>query len=142
MAKDVKKIHPRHRLFLAEYIRNGLNGTEAYKTVYKVENSSTANANSWRLLRNPIIQEELTRLLGEEMRGFGTKEYLSKRLHALSSDSKRDADKIRALELIAKIEGLLSDKGDTNINLHQKIDTKDIREKLRSRKDSVTNTLE
>lgn len=142
MAKDVKKIHPRHRLFLAEYIRNGLNGTEAYKTVYKVENSSTANANSWRLLRNPIIQEELTRLLGEEMRGFGTKEYLSKRLHALSSDSKRDADKIRALELIAKIEGLLSDKSETNVNIAQKIDTNELRKKLNTRKDNVINNLQ
>ena len=61
-----------HRAFAAEYVRNGYNATEAYRTVYRVENDGTARSNSNRLLTKAdvldMVDEEQAKVLrGREL---------------------------------------------------------------------------
>jgi len=43
--------------FCAEYVANGYNGAAAYKVAYTEDNEDTCKANSWKMLRQPHIQE-------------------------------------------------------------------------------------
>ena len=47
----------KHELFCLEYLSNGLNATQAYKTVYKIKNIKSAETLSSKLLRNVKVEE-------------------------------------------------------------------------------------
>lgn len=49
------KLNERHKLFVEEYLSNGLNGTQAYMKVYGTK-ENTANVNSSKLLSNANIK--------------------------------------------------------------------------------------
>lgn len=56
MAKE-KGLTPKQKAFADEYLTD-LNGTRAYKAVYKnVKSDATASTNAWRLLRNAKVKE-------------------------------------------------------------------------------------
>lgn len=53
----MKKINEKHKLFVEEYLNNGLNGTQAYLAVYKnVTKEETARANASRLLAKANVK--------------------------------------------------------------------------------------
>lgn len=140
----MEKISEKHRLFVEEYLNNGLNGTQAYLTVYKsVKKEETARVNASRLLTNAnvkalleekqaktikkleITREDILRrlnsrsLLMEEIQILASKETLTEaeeeRLQRLSFVIKA-SDANKSDEMIAKMLGFNEpDKLDVNI---------------------------
>jgi len=58
------KVSERHRQFIAEYLRNGCNGTQAYMKIYNNKNSNSSQVSSGELLKKPHIIEEIKRQQG------------------------------------------------------------------------------
>lgn len=50
----------RHKMFADEYLRNGLNGTQAYKSIYKGVTEASARSTAPTLLANPSIKTYIT----------------------------------------------------------------------------------
>ncbi len=123
-----------HQKF-AEGIASGLNQTEAYAAAYPRASAATARANGSDLLTNTDIVAEIARLRGEGQKAVGsTVLTLAEKLDILAgiarskpADASHDnglcelrmskagpfyafPDKLRALELHAKLSGELSDK--------------------------------
>jgi phage terminase small subunit len=62
MAKRlVRKIEPKHREFIKEYMQNGYNGTQAYRKIFPRSSYESARSSASDLLTNPNIQEELAK---------------------------------------------------------------------------------
>ena len=56
------KINPRHKAFCDEYLKNGMNATQAYMSVYKsVTKELTARTNGSKLLTNTNIKEYIAK---------------------------------------------------------------------------------
>lgn len=76
MAKG-KELTPKQKAFADEYLTD-LNGTRAYKAVYKnVRSDATASTNAWRLLRNAKV-----------------KEYIAERMKKIQSEKTADLEEV------------------------------------------------
>jgi phage terminase small subunit len=100
-------MNPRHKSFCDEYLSNGLNGTQAYKKVYKV-NDKVAEASASRLLLNVKVKEyiqEQQDLISQRLEI--KKEDLIKDLIDIKNNNKEDAPPfaIKAIEVINKMLG-------------------------------------
>jgi phage terminase small subunit len=97
----------KHKAFCDEYLANGLNATQAYKTIYKVSDK-VAGASGPRLMENVRIKEYLQQE-GEKtaQRLNITKEELLNDLVDIKNNNKgiRDATAMKAIELISKMSG-------------------------------------
>ena len=97
----------KHKAFCDEYLSNGLNATQAYKSVYKTTDK-VAESSSCRLLRNDKIREYLQEQ-GESTaeRLQITKEELLNDLVDIKNNNKgiRDVTAMKAIELISKMSG-------------------------------------
>jgi phage terminase small subunit len=97
----------KHKAFCDEYLSNGLNATQAYKSVYKV-NDKVAGASGVRLLENARVKEYL-QIEGEKtaQKLQITKEELLIDLVDIKNNNKgvRDAISMKAIELISKMSG-------------------------------------
>jgi phage terminase small subunit len=97
----------KHKSFCDEYLSNGLNATQAYKSIYKVSDK-VAGASGPRLLDNVRIKEYLQQE-GEKtaQRLQITKEELLNDLVEIKNNNKgvRDATAMKAIELISKMSG-------------------------------------
>lgn len=101
------KLSDKHKLFCDEYLANGMNATQAYKSVYKVTDK-VAGASGVRLLENVKIKEYLQQE-GEKTaeRLNITKEELLRDLQDIKNNNKgvRDGIAIKAIEVINKMSG-------------------------------------
>jgi phage terminase small subunit len=100
-------LSPKHKAFCDEYLANGMNATQAYKSVYKVTDK-VAGASGPRLLENVRIKEYLKQE-GEKTaeRLNITKEELLRDLQDIKNNNKgvRDGIAIKAIEVINKMSG-------------------------------------
>jgi phage terminase small subunit len=72
-----KKINPRYLDFIDIYLTNGLNGTEAYMSVYPKSSRSASKRNASRLLSREEVQEEIKRRQEEEREKYNiTREWV------------------------------------------------------------------
>lgn len=72
-----KELAPKQKAFADEYLTD-LNGTRAYKAVYKnVKSDATASTNAWRLLRNAKV-----------------KEYIADRMKKIQSEKTADLEEV------------------------------------------------
>lgn len=72
-----KEPTPKQKAFADEYLTD-LNGTRAYKAVYKnVKSDATASTNAWRLLRNAKV-----------------KEYIAERMKKIQSEKTADLEEV------------------------------------------------
>ena len=72
-----KELTPKRKAFADEYLTD-LNGTRAYKAVYKnVKSDATASTNAWRLLRNAKV-----------------KEYIAERMKKIQSEKTADLEEV------------------------------------------------
>ncbi len=72
-----KELTPKQKAFADEYLTD-LNGTRAYKAVYKnVKSDATASTNAWRLLRNAKV-----------------KEYIADRMKKIQSEKTADLEEV------------------------------------------------
>ena len=119
--KASKYISAREKLF-AKMVAMGRDATDAYLTVYKTKNRRYAINRSKILLRQKRIRTLINKEVEELMDDLGiTKTYLleNAKLVVDKSDA-RDGDRLRALETLMKISGLLSnDKKSESIALIQ-----------------------
>jgi phage terminase small subunit len=112
----------RHKAFCDEYLSNGLNGTQAYKKVYKV-NDKVAEASASRLLLNVKVKEyiqEQQEITSQRLQI--TKEDLIKDLIDIKDNNKEDAPPfaIKAIEVINKMLGYnATEKSEVTINQEQ-----------------------
>ena len=112
----------RHKAFCDEYLSNGLNGTQAYKTVYKV-GDKVAGASAPRLLENVRVKEyikEQQEITSQRLQI--TKEDLIKDLIDIKDNNKDDAPPfaIKAIEVINKMLGYnATEKSEVTINQEQ-----------------------
>jgi phage terminase small subunit len=97
----------KHKAFCDEYLSNGMNATQAYKTVYGVSDK-VAESSGARLIRNDKVMEYL------QQEGEKTAERLQITKEGLLNDlqdikmrnlGSRDQLSIKAIELISKMSG-------------------------------------
>jgi phage terminase small subunit len=97
----------KHKLFCDEYLSNGLNATQAYKSTYKT-NDKVAEASGSRLLLNVKVKEYL------QEQGQKTAERLELKKEDLIQDlidiknnnkGVRDAMAMKAIEILNKMSG-------------------------------------
>ena len=97
----------KHKAFCDEYLSNGMNALQAYKSVYKVSDK-VAGASGVRLLDNVNVKEYL-QIEGEKTaeRLQITKEELLNDLVDIKNNNKgiRDQTAMKAIELISKMSG-------------------------------------
>lgn len=100
------------KAFPAAYVANGLNGTEAYKSVKKnVKNDAVAAVASSRLLSRDNVQERILALLPSEK---VEARVIRKALSAKPEDAMTWRDKHKYLETSLKLKGLLRNESQQN----------------------------
>ena len=109
----------KHKAFCDEYLANGMNATQAYKSVYKT-NDKVAGASGGRLLENVKIKEyiqEQQETTAERLQI--SKEELLNDLVEIKNNNKgvRDGVAMKAIEIINKMSGFDAPiKQDINIS--------------------------
>jgi phage terminase small subunit len=106
------KLSPKHKAFCDEYLANGMNATQAYKSVYGVSDS-VAGPSGDRLLKNAKIQEHLQKEQEKTSKKLEiTREFLIKEYLELIESAKTDENFIdrgnwnKSLAQLAKLLGL------------------------------------
>lgn len=97
----------KHKAFCDEYLANGMNATQAYKSVYKVTDK-VAGASAPRLLENARIKEYLQEERQKIAKQLNiTKEEILLDLKEIVDRNKgiRDATAMKAIEIINKMSG-------------------------------------
>lgn len=114
------KISERHRLFVEEYLNNGLNGTQAYLAVYKsVKNKKTAEVNASKLLSNTKVKALLEELQNKTIKKLEiTREDILKRLDERSKLMKE-------LQILASKDTLTEDESAKYLRLKEIIKMSD-----------------
>ena len=109
----------KHKLFCDEYLSNGMNATQAYKSVYKT-NDKVAGASGGRLLENVKIKEYLQEQQETTSQRLQiSKEELLNDLVEIKNNNKgvRDGVAMKAIEIINKMSGFDAPiKQDINIS--------------------------
>lgn len=101
------KLSAKHQAFCDEYLANGMNATQAYKSVYKV-NEKVAEASASRLLLNVKIKEYLQQEQEKTAERLNiTKEGLLQDLMQIKENNidTRTATAMKAIEIINKMSG-------------------------------------
>lgn len=111
----------RNEQFCQAFIRNKYNAKRAYLEVYKCTESN-AETSSSRLMRQPEIRAriaELTRQIYEDQ--FITGERVASELAyiAFEKEDVKEADRLKALDLLQKQLGLQSQKVEANVKSDQ-----------------------
>jgi phage terminase small subunit len=101
------KLSAKHKAFCDEYLANGMNALQAYKSVYKVADK-VAGASGVRLLDNVNVKEYLQiegQKTAEKLQI--TKEELLRDLQDIKNRNKgvRDQTAMKAIEIINKMSG-------------------------------------
>jgi phage terminase small subunit len=97
----------KHKLFCDEYLSNGMNATQAYKSVYKT-NDKVAGASGGRLLENVKVKEYLQQQGQKTAERLEiTKEGLLKDLIQIKENNidTRPVTAMKAIEIINKMSG-------------------------------------
>lgn len=112
------KLSPKHKAFCDEYLSNGLNATQAYKSVYKVSDK-VAGTGGPRLMENVGIKEYLKKQQEKTAERLQIrKEDLIQDLIDIKNSNKEDVPPfaIKAIEVINKMLGFNApDKQDITI---------------------------
>jgi phage terminase small subunit len=100
-------LSPKHKSFCDEYLANGMNALQAYKSVYKVSDK-VAGASGVRLLDNVNVKEYLQQERQNLAKRLNiTKEELLLDLQEIKDRNKgvRDQTAMKAIEIINKMSG-------------------------------------
>lgn len=124
-------LNPMQERFCIEYVASG-NGKASYMKAFEVTNSGTARVNASKLLKNPEVQERLKELQSEiESQKICAASEIQERLSSIARRELYETitlptgqqvqkqtsirDSVRALELLAKINGLFISKAEVDI---------------------------
>lgn len=131
---------PKQAMF-AGLVASGKSLTESYLSAYnwKGKNRSGARLEASKLLKNPKVKNRIDQLKADSVIAKKTQEEISKRwiLEKLRTEATDDDNsssvRVRALEILAKSEGLFSDSTSVTIETRSSDEIeKDLKEKLRN----------
>lgn len=100
-------LSPKHKAFCDEYLANGMNATQAYKSVYKVSDKVAGNSGP-RLMENDGVKQYLKEQRQKIAKQLNiTKEEILLDLQEIVDRNKgvRDATAMKAIEIINKMSG-------------------------------------
>ena len=101
-------MNPKHKLFCEVYMANGMNATNAYRTVYKTKHQRTSEAAGGRLLQNVEVKAYLKELQQKTAQTLNiTKEELIKDLADIKNNNKDEQPNVatKAIEVLNKMLG-------------------------------------
>jgi len=112
------RLTPKQRAYVDSIIKDPLNSIDHVRAIYGTKTDNSAYVQNCRLKKNKKVQDEINLYL-EKLRGVKIMkaEDIKKHLTKLATSSKKDADQIRATEVLAKIEKLTKE-GDNTVNLY------------------------
>lgn len=142
MAKEEYKLTVREQRFADEYISNGRNATQAYKTIQPNAKDTTCASNGARMLRNAKVSKYIEGKTRERLNasnltaqdvideliaiGFAKPQKgVSKQYDRLNNEvvldmeyenTAKHEDRLKALELLGKNLALFTDKQDVNLS--------------------------
>ena len=103
-----KKISQREMLF-ARYVASGDDIVDSYIKAFRTESKRYAEIQSKRLLMSQRIRKMIKEEVQIALDNVGVSpEYLIERFKDIADISERDSDRLRSLEMLAKISGLFS----------------------------------
>ena len=103
-----KKISQREMLF-ARYVASGDDIVDSYIKAFRTESKRYAEIQSKRLLMSQRIRKMIKEEVQSALDNVGVSpEYLIERFKDIADISERDSDRLRSLEMLAKISGLFS----------------------------------
>ena len=109
--------------FLDEYFVNGMNGTQAYLSVYKGVTEETARTNSSRLLTNANVKAEFERRQEEiRLKYEINKDEIVEITKRIMKDNEKSMPpfSLKAIEILTKLGGLnAAEKHDHTIRTEQ-----------------------
>ena len=105
-------------IFCQEYVKNGGNAKKAYQSVRPGTKDVSARASACTLLKNEDIQNEIKRIQEDIVKS--SKCDVNKRLEVLSAIilTGSEANKIKAIETMNKMEGIGLSSLSQNININ------------------------
>ena len=105
---DKKRVSHREMMF-ARYVASGDGVTDSYLKAFPTENKKYAELQSKRLLTSQRMQKMIREEVQNALSNVGVSpEYLIERFKDIADISERDSDKLRSLEMLAKISGLFN----------------------------------
>jgi len=60
---SMKQLNDNQQAFCEEYVKNGFKGTQAYRIVYNQDKNQVCSSESYKMLRDPRIQEEINNIM-------------------------------------------------------------------------------
>lgn len=115
--KSPYKLSRRHKAFADAYLLT-LNATEAYKAVFKPKHPEYAYKRAYAVLKDEGIQRYVDEALASSCDSDYRPEAIKQGVKALAMSARRESDRLRAYELMAKISGLLADNvNNTQVNI-------------------------
>jgi len=116
----MKELNNKQKVFCREYVKNGSNGTAAYMKAYSKCTEETARRNASKLLTNTDIQNYIKELQDKAeskdiMTTIQKKEFLTKMI--LKDKRANRSDKLKALDILNKMDGEYITKVEGNLNL-------------------------
>lgn len=115
--KSPIKLSRRHKAFADAYLLT-LNATEAYKAVFKPKHPEYAYKRAYAVLKDEGIQRYVDEALASSCDSDYRPEAIKQGVKALAMSARRESDRLRAYELMAKISGLLADNvNNTQVNI-------------------------
>lgn len=125
-------LNPKQQRFCVEYLKTG-NAAQSYKLAFGISNDNAARASSCRLLKNPEIQARLAELQAEVANEkILSAQEIQERLSAIARREVYETvtlpngaqfqkqtsirDSARALELLAKINGLFVNRQEVELS--------------------------
>lgn len=117
-ARQPEPIKLKYRRFADRYIINGMNATEAYQYVFKPKKPENAHNEAWKITAKQSVKAYIENRLIELNEINYAPEAIKSALSNKATSARRDSDALRALELMARITGLLTDGGNnTQVNI-------------------------
>ena len=111
-----KKSTSKREMLFARYVASGDDIVDSYLKAFPTENKNYAEIQSKRLLTSQRMQKMIKEEVQSALNEVGVSpEYLIERFKDIADISERDSDKLRSLEMLAKISGLF----DTNNSKEQ-----------------------
>lgn len=97
-------------LFVAEYLRNNMNGKQA--AIYAGYSAKTADQAASRMLKSVKVAQKIKELQAKalDVSVITVGDLLKEILPILKSPKSKDADRIRAAEFLARLGGLITEK--------------------------------
>ena len=121
---NIKKLTPRQKRFCEEYVKDYNGAQSAMRAGFSPK---TSKEQAVRLLSNINLKGYINTLEVERANRAEIDEVeIIKDLKAIKNDiKKKDADRLKALELLSKFKGMDKTKQDTNIKIVVSIDEED-----------------